>query len=112
MLLPVLVQTLDFLGSSLSLSHRSGTFEGMEDKKRRENEKKFARWESLSDGGRRYFYDVAGRKGWLARYVKEVDKEENTIRFYQEIYNEDGHLVERHQKYPTDTGHQKIKDMQ
>lgn len=61
-------------------------------------------------GGRRYLYEVPGRRGWRARYVKEVDKEEKTTCFFQEIYNDEGHLVERHQKYPTDTGHQKIEE--
>jgi hypothetical protein len=40
--------------------------------------------------------------------VKEVDADENTLRFYQEIYDESGKLVERHEKYPVDRGHQKV----
>ncbi|NKB71880.1 MAG: hypothetical protein GKR89_32795 [Candidatus Latescibacteria bacterium] len=81
-------------------------------KKRRENERKFGHWQNLADGGRRYFYEVEGRKGWRARYVKEVDIAENTVCFYQDIFDDQGKLVERHQKYPTDTGHQKIEDTQ
>jgi len=77
--------------------------------KRRKNERKFGSWEDLPDGGRRYFYDVKGRYGWTARYVKEVDAFERTIRFWQEIYDESGRLVEVHEKYPIDKGHQKIE---
>ena len=76
--------------------------------KRRSNEPKFEHWIELSDGGRQYWYDVRGRQDWIARYVKEVDAHEETVRFYQEIYNDQGELVEFHQKYPEDTGHQRI----
>jgi len=44
-----------------------------------------------------------------ACYVKEVDASKRTLRFYQEIYNEDGRLVEIHQKYPADKGHIKVE---
>ena len=44
------------------------------------------------------------------RYVKEVDSEESVVRFWQEIYNERGILVERHQKYPMDRGHEKLRE--
>ncbi|HHT9133504.1 MAG TPA: hypothetical protein ACFYD2_01250 [Candidatus Avalokitesvara rifleensis] len=77
--------------------------------KRRQNERKFGTWEELSYGGRRYWYDVAGRFGCSARYIKEVDSNETILRFYQEVYNEKGELVEVHQKYPTDVGHKLIK---
>ncbi|MBU3966323.1 MAG: hypothetical protein KKG76_02950 [Euryarchaeota archaeon] len=73
--------------------------------KRKENEKKFCNWEELSDGGRRYFYEVDGRFGWLARYIKEVDSKEQTLRFYQAIYDSTGKLIEVHEKYPEDKGH-------
>jgi hypothetical protein len=33
---------------------------------------------------------------------------EETARMWQEIYDSDGKLVESHQKYPADTGHQKL----
>jgi hypothetical protein len=59
----------------------------------------------LPGGGRRYWLDVPGRQGWKARYVKEVDAEESTIRFWQEIYGRDGRLVQVHEKYPVDRGH-------
>lgn len=32
----------------------------------------------------------------------------NTLRFWQEIYDERGELVERHLKYPEDHGHEKV----
>ena len=75
---------------------------------REQNEKKFGSWESLPDGGRRYWLDVHGRFGWRARYVKEVDAGETTIRFRQEIYDDADNLVEIHEKYPVDKGHRKV----
>jgi hypothetical protein len=74
---------------------------------RAQNEKKFARWDDLPGGGRCYRLDVQGRSGWVARYVKEVDAEDVTLRFWQEIYDFDGNLVETHEKFPVDKGHQK-----
>lgn len=76
---------------------------------RQQNERKFDSWTDLPNGGRRYRYELAGRHGWKACYVKEVDAQENTIRFWQEIYDGSGQLVETHQKYPTDPGHQKAQ---
>ena len=76
--------------------------------RRKLNEKKFGSWEELPDGGRRYWYEVKGRFGWRARYVKEVDVSERTTKFYQEIYNEEGRLIELHEKYPGDKGHRNI----
>jgi hypothetical protein len=32
---------------------------------------------------------------------------ELTLRFWQEIYDDQGRLVEIHEKYPLDTGHRK-----
>lgn len=40
-----------------------------------------------------------------ARYVKEVDAFEATMKFYQEIYDHLGRLIEIHEKYPIDKGH-------
>ena len=80
----------------------------MDEQKRRQHEKKFGSWETLPGGGRRYWYEVQGRRGWKARYVKEVDADETTRKFFQEIYDNHGQLVEIHQKYPIDTGHQKV----
>ena len=76
--------------------------------KRRINERKFGIWEELLDGGRRYSYKVEGRHGWTACYVKEVNLMEETLRFYQEIYDNNGKLVEIHEKFPDDKGHKKI----
>lgn len=74
---------------------------------RRQNERKFSRWREQPDGGRLYWLDIPGKMGWWARYLKEVDAEERTLRFWQEIYNEAGMLVELHEKYPVDRGHRK-----
>ena len=52
--------------------------------------------------------DVPGRLGWLARYFKEVDAAEQTLRFWLEIYDEKGQLVEVHEKYPVDKGHRQV----
>jgi len=78
--------------------------------KRIQNEQKFGHWSELTEGGRRYWYDIAGKHGWSARYIKEVDESETTLRFWQEIYDVTGGLVERHDKYPVDTGHYSIKE--
>ncbi len=78
--------------------------------KRKSNEKKYGAWEELSNGHRRYFCEVKGHHGWKAHYVKEVDASERILRFYQEIYNEHGELVEVHEKYPVDKGHSKVKE--
>jgi hypothetical protein len=76
--------------------------------KRKKNEKEFAQWEFWGEKGRRYWFEVPGRFGWKARYVKEVDENEETLSFYQEIYNQKNELVEVHYKYPVDKGHIKI----
>jgi hypothetical protein len=69
------------------------------------NERKFSDWEELLEGGRRYWIDVVGRHGWKARYVKVVDGNEETLRFYQEIFDDKGAKVEVHEKFPIDKGH-------
>jgi len=81
----------------------------MDELRRRQNEKEFGLWQELPGGGRRYWYEVKGRHEWRARYVKEVDIAERTLRFYQEIYDDQDKLVEIHQKYPTDLGHRKVE---
>ena len=63
--------------------------------------------DGASQRGRLYQIDVQGRSGWSARYLKEVDSSENTLRFWQEIYNELNQLVEVHEKFPVDKGHTK-----
>lgn len=74
---------------------------------REQNERNFEHWVELVDGGRCYWLDVAGHHGWRARYLKQVDRDERTLRFWQEIYDDSGRLVEVHQKYPVDEGHRK-----
>lgn len=76
--------------------------------KRKENEKKFGKWTETAQG-RIYFFEVKGKKGWKARYVKEVDKNEKTLKFYQEIYDNENTLREIHEKFPVDKGHKKLK---
>ena len=72
---------------------------------RSQNERKFRRWEELPNGGRRYIREFVGRAGGRARYIKEVDVNELTIRFAQEIYDAIGRLVAVHEKFPFDLGH-------
>jgi len=76
---------------------------------RRLNEKKFPHRQKLSRGGRRYWLEIKGKHGWKARYVKEVDSMEETVAFYQEIFDGKGNLVEIHEKFPVDKGHRKVK---
>ncbi|MEK6652975.1 MAG: hypothetical protein AABY50_08600 [Nitrospirota bacterium] len=73
------------------------------------NERKFPNWENLSNGSRKYWLEVKGKHGWKARYVKEVNEMEETLKFYQEVYDKNGRLVEIHEKYPADKGHQKTE---
>jgi predicted transposase YbfD/YdcC len=75
---------------------------------RSENEKKFEHWIDHPNGNRTYCYEVKGKHGWFARYIKDVDINERTLSFRQEVYNEKKELVELHEKYPTDNGHQTI----
>jgi len=77
---------------------------------RSQNECKFGHWEELAHGGRCYWFEVAGCRGWKARYVKEVDANENTVRFWQEIDNDQDTLVEIHEKYPVDTDHRPVQE--
>ena len=71
------------------------------------NEKKFSDWQE-NEIGRLYWFEIEGRFGWKAKYLKQVNKDEITIRFWQEIYNNLGILVEIHEKYPIDKGHIKL----
>lgn len=81
----------------------------MDVRKRAQNERKFGSWNELPDGGRRYWREVPGRSGWKARYVKEVDADEETVTFYQVVHDENGKLREIHHKYPENLGHQRIE---
>lgn len=78
--------------------------------KRQVNEKKFPKWTELSGGGRRYWLEVEGRYGWKARYIKEVNVNEETVKFFQEIYDGNNNFIEVHEKFPIDKGHRKIKE--
>ncbi len=80
----------------------------MDARKREQNEQKFGTWRELPGGGRLYSYEVKGRSGWRARYVKEVNPEELTVKFYQEVYDGNGRLQEVHHKYPVDLGHRQV----
>lgn len=78
--------------------------------KRLLNERKFPNWRVLPDNGREYWIDIHGKHGWRARYIKEVNEIEETLRFYQEIYDDKGNLIEIHEKFPVDKGHIKAKE--
>jgi hypothetical protein len=39
-----------------------------------------------------------------------VDALEETVKFYQEIYDGEGNLIETHEKFPVDRGHREIKE--
>jgi hypothetical protein len=73
-----------------------------------QNEKKYRSWTILPNGGRRYRFEVQGRSGWKAVYLKEVNSTETTERFWQEVYDDKGTLVEIHDKFPVDKGHRKV----
>jgi hypothetical protein len=75
---------------------------------RSQNERKFKYWEELPSGGRRYIREFAGRAGGRPRYIKEVDADETTTRFAQEIYDSSGRLLGVHEKFPVDLGHQQV----
>jgi hypothetical protein len=75
---------------------------------REQNERKFGKGTESAAGGRIYSIEFEGRHGWRARYLKEVDAQENTIRFWQEIFDETGKLREVHEKFPVDQGHRKV----
>ncbi len=80
----------------------------MNKNQRLKNEKEFETWVEKEDGGRVYYFEVPGKFGWKAKYLKEVNREETTIKFWQEIYDENNILKEIHEKYPLDTGHKKL----
>lgn len=79
----------------------------MSNEKRLINERKFSNWEE-NEFGRLYWFEVEGKFGWKAKYHKQVDKNELTIKFWQEIYDKLGNLVEIHERYPIDKGHKKL----
>ena len=75
---------------------------------RKQNERRFAEWEDLPDGGRRYYRIRMGKVKGYVRYIKVVDANELTLSFVQEVYDDDGRLLSTHQKHPEDTGHQDV----
>jgi len=80
----------------------------MNDIKRKKNEFEYERWVEKADGSRIYSFEIKGRLGWKALYLKEVNSEEITLRFWQEVYDENNVLREIHEKYPIDKGHKKL----
>lgn len=80
----------------------------MNEKQRRKNEIEYEQWIEREDGGRIYLFEIPGKSGWKAKYLKEVDIEEVTIRFWPEIYDDKDILREIYEKYPVDKGHQKL----
>ena len=54
------------------------------------------------------FCDFVGRVGGRARYIKEVDSNEHTVRFAQEIFDTSDRLVAVHEKFPVDLGHKRL----
>jgi ribosomal protein S10 len=62
---------------------------------REQTEKEFRSWQDLPDGGRRYWKDRKGKMGFQ-RLIKIVDAQENTLLFLQEVYNDEGVLIEAH----------------
>ncbi len=80
----------------------------MNPNKREQNENEFEFWEDLESGGRKYWFDIKGKAGGFARYIKTVDNNEVTVSFVQEIYSSENKLIEIHEKYPIDKGHKKV----
>ena len=76
--------------------------------KRLSNEKEYDLWIEKPDGGRIYSFEIIGRFGWVSKYLKETDADEITVKFWQEIYDENENLKEIHEKFPVDKGHKKM----
>ncbi len=62
--------------------------------------------ESTAESSRK-FARCEGQNDLVSPVPEACDDQENTIRFWQEIFNENGLLVELHEKYPIDLGHQR-----
>lgn len=75
---------------------------------RQQNERTFTQWKELPNGGRLYTRKIPGRSGGHALYCKETDSGEKTVRFWQEIYDRNGRLVAKHEKFPLDSGHKNV----
>lgn len=76
---------------------------------RDQNEHDFPNWEEISGGWRRYWIDKRGDASGFVRYIKTVDANETARLMVQELYDGEGELLARHQKYPVDTGHRLTK---
>ncbi|MFQ3646376.1 MAG: hypothetical protein SNJ54_06080 [Anaerolineae bacterium] len=59
---------------------------------REQNERRFKNWQDLPNGGRRYWTDRKGAISGFQRIIKI------------------NVLIERHQKFPLDAGHEKLVD--
>jgi hypothetical protein len=82
-------------------------------KRRQRNEKDWPNWEDLPNNRRRYWFRRPSREwGWQILFKEVIfdskTQLEETARLWQGIYDGDGKLVERHKKYPADTGHKKL----
>ena len=51
---------------------------------------------------------VRKRLEWKAKYLKEMDNEETTLKFWQGVYDETNTLREIHEKYPIDKEYKKV----
>jgi hypothetical protein len=47
----------------------------MNHQKRIQNEREFEFWDELENGGRKYWFEIKGRMGGFARYIKLTDPE-------------------------------------
>jgi hypothetical protein len=54
----------------------------------------------LPAGGRRFRLEIRCRSGGRAVYFEEFDPAKKTVRFWREIYDERGSLVEVHERFP------------
>ena len=80
----------------------------MNEKQRQKNETEYGSWIEKENGGRTYWFEISGKLGWKAKYLKEVNTEEVTIRFWQEVYDDKNVLKKVHEQYPVYKGHQKF----
>lgn len=44
------------------------------------------------------------------KIYKRSNGNEETVNFFQEVYDANGSLIEVHEKFPLDKGHRKIKE--
>ena len=60
----------------------------------------------VADGATGWMSPVvsAGARGMARRWMGRKP----TVRFWQEIYDDTGRLVETHEKFPVDGGHRKV----